>query len=106
MNMEYLNKVELIGTIGSVSKRNVCGINHCRFSVETNYTYKGVTTPVIETTWTQVVAFEGGAIEELPNLEKGDKVHVVGRLRSARFTDTNGNDVVSYEVVAKTLEKV
>ena len=104
--MECLNKVELIGLAGSVNKRNVCGINHYRFSVETNYAYKGVETPVIETTWIQVVAFEGGAVKELPNLEKGDKVHVVGRLRSARFTDTNGNDAVSYEVVAKTLEKV
>ena len=106
MNMQCLNKVELIGTVGSVNKGNVCGINHCRFSVATSYAYRDGTTPVIETTWTQVVVFEGGAIKELPNLEKGDKVHVVGRLRSARFTDTNGNDVVSYEVVAKTLEKV
>ena len=106
MSMECLNKVELIGTVGSVNKMNVCGINHCRFSVETNYAYKGATTPVIETTWTQVVVFEGGAVKELPNLEKGDKVHVVGRLRSARFTDANGNDAVSYEVVAKTVEKV
>lgn len=106
MNMEYLNKVELIGTVGSVNKRNVCGINHCRFSVATNYTYKGVETPVIETTWIQVVVFEGGAVKELPNLEKGDKVHVVGRLRSASFTDANGKMRFSYEVVAKTLEKV
>ena len=106
MNMECLNKVELIGTVGSVNKMNVCGINHCRFSVATNYAYKGATTPVIETTWIQVVAFEGGAFKELPNLEKGDKVHVVGRLRSARFTDANGHVAFSYEVVAKTLEKV
>lgn len=106
MNMECLNKVELIGLVGSVNKRNICGINHCRFSVATNYAYRDGATPVIETTWTQVVVFEGGAIKELPNLEKGDKIHVVGRLRSARFTDANGNDMVSYEVVAKTLEKV
>ena len=86
--MEQLNKIELRGNVGN-NKVQVVGDNQvARFSVATNYVFKGKDgTAVIETTWHTVVAWSGrGMPEDLNKITKGAPVYVTGRLRQQRFT--------------------
>ena len=93
--MEQLNKVELCGIVGSVRFTTVCNKRMATFSLATNYMYKDSQgCPVIETTWHQIKAWD------CPEISKGSKVHVLGRLRANRYTDANGNQKFVYEVLA------
>lgn len=105
--MEQLNKVELRGTIGVIRVQNV-GETHCAtMSVATNYCYKDAEgCPVIETTWHIVTVWEGKGCTDLSSLHKGDKIHIIGRLRSRRYTDAAGQERTQFEVVANSLERI
>ena len=56
---------------------------------------------VIETMWHYVVAWN---IPE--GIDKGSKIHVVGRLRARRYTDSEGVDRNMVEVVANKIEVI
>ena len=99
--MEQLNKIELRGNVGSVRQHRVNDRMVVHFSVATNYVYKGKEgEPVIETTWHNVSAWEGKNICGLDKIERGSKVFVQGRLRSQRYTDSEGNERTGYDVAA------
>ncbi len=58
--MEQLNKVELRGIVGSVRVQSVADTKVANFSVATNNAFKSQAGAiVIETTWHNVVAWEG-----------------------------------------------
>lgn len=102
--MEQINKIELRGTVGFVRSQTINGRTVVRISVATNYVYKDrAGEPVIETTWHNVSAWEGKGTQDILRIEKGSKVQVTGRLRGQRYTDSEGVDRYSYEVVAYTL---
>lgn len=102
--MEQFNKIELRGNVGYVRLQNVNGKNVAHLSVATNYVYKGRNgEPVIETTWHNVTAWENKGIPSLSSIDKGAKVHVIGRIRSQRYTDSDGIERTSYEVLASQL---
>ena len=61
---------------------------------------------VIWTTWHNVTAWESKDIQNLERIEKGSKVHVVGRIRNQRFCGTDGVERSMYEVVARTVEPI
>ena len=97
--MENLNRIELRGVVGAVNVAKVCSARVCRFSVATNYAYRDRNNgPVIETTWHQVVEWEkdGNFVEP----KKGDNVEVNGRVRTQKYTDSEGNEHTAYEVIA------
>ena len=103
--MEQLNKVELRGVVGSVRTNKVGALTLYDFSVATNCTYNdkgGI--PVIETTWHHVQVWSdklvGGAVE------RGDKVHVLGRIKMQRYTDADGNDRTTYIIVSDKVKKL
>ncbi len=74
-------------------------------SVATNYAYRDKDgNAVIETTWHNVVAWEGKEIIGLESIEKGSKVEVLGRLRSQRYTGEDGVERTTYEVLARSLK--
>ena len=87
-----INKIELQGCIGSVRLSAFNGKNAARLSVATNYIYKSKEgEAVIETTWHSVSAWENGrGIKGLDTLKKGDCVHVRGRVRNVKYTDSEG----------------
>ena len=96
--MEQLNRIELKGTVGSVYVKDFKETKVTNFSLATNYVYTSKDgTPVIETTWHRVVAWD------CPEIAKGSKVHVIGRLRAQRYTDANGNPQTFYEVIASEI---
>ena len=104
--MEQLNKVELRGILGVLRVMPVGTTRYATMSVATNYCYKdGEGCPVIETTWHTVIAWEGKNCQDLSELQKGDPVHVIGRLRCRRYMDAAGIDRIAYDVVANTVEK-
>lgn len=93
--MEQLNKIELRGTVGSVYVKTFGNEKVTTFSVATNYSYVSRDgTPVIETTWHQVISWD------CPEIGKGSQVHVIGRLSSRRYADANGVQQTFFEVTA------
>lgn len=105
--MEQLNKIELRGILGVIRVQNVGEQHHATMNVATNYAYKDADgCPVIETTWHTVTAWEGKDCPDLASLQKGDPVHVIGRLRCRRYVDSAGIDRVCYDVVAQHVERI
>lgn len=103
--MEQLNKIEIQGIVGNVRIQDVADTKVANFSVATNYAYKskdgGI---IIETTWHNVVAWEGNEIQHLDQLKKGTLVHIRGRLRNRRYTAADGAERTVCDIVAESLE--
>ena len=103
-DMESLNKVQLRGTLGSFNATEVGDKKHIRMAIATDYAYVGKDgTPVIETTWHNVSAWDNG---ELSELSRGDKIEVTGRLRNLRYRTADGEERSSWEVLASEVKKV
>ncbi|MCD8313920.1 MAG: single-stranded DNA-binding protein [Bacteroidales bacterium] len=103
--MEQLNRVELKGNIGSVRLSDTTtGKRMARFSLATNYLYKNREGDAsVETTWHSIVAFESRTLHNLEKLDKGISVHVIGRIRSTKYTGQDGIERSSYEIVAQRI---
>lgn len=99
--MEQLNQVTLRGFVGSVRVNEIGDTQIARFSVGTEYAYRNNGGDfVIETTWTNVVAFKGKGMPDFSAIVKGASVEVSGRLRNNRFVDSNGAERTVTEVMA------
>lgn len=105
--MEQLNRIELRGTVGSIKIQKISDANVANFTLATNLAYRDKDgCAIIETTWHNVTAWESKEIHDLDKIEKGSKVHLVGRIRNQRFTGTDGVDRTMYEVVARTVDLI
>ena len=105
--MEQLNRIELRGTVGSIKTQEISGANVANFTVATNLAYRDKDgCAIIETTWHNVTAWESKDIQNLDRIEKGSKVHLVGRIRNQRFCGSDGVERAIYEVVARTVELI
>ena len=105
--MEQLNRVELLGSVGSIRIQRISGANVANFTLATNLAYRDKDgCAIIETTWHNVTAWEGKDIQNLDRIAKGSKVHLTGRIRCQRFTGTDGLERSMYEVVARTIDLI
>ena len=103
--MEYLNKIELRGVVGSFQITPMNGTKVARFSLATEFCYKSNTGGiVIDTTWFSCTAWDGDKMPDLDSLQKGSKVHLIGRVGMQRYIDANGCDRQIWEIVASELE--
>ena len=103
--MEQLNKIELLGVVGSVRLQDIGERRMAKFSMVTNRAYKTKEgAPVIESTWHNVTAFEGRQVKDLDRLEKGRIVHVWGRLQIQHYTGFDGTERTSVDVLCSHLE--
>ncbi|MCQ2144307.1 MAG: single-stranded DNA-binding protein [Bacteroidales bacterium] len=103
--MEQLNKIELRGNIGNVRLSQNTENNVVNFSVATTYVYKDRNgEAVIETTWHNITAWKLKGMPDFEFLTRGTPVHVVGRLRTNRYTGSDGVERYSYDVVASSIE--
>lgn len=104
-NLESLNRVELAGTVGNRSIERVGDTCVARFSLATQLRYAAKDgTEVIETTWHNVTAWLSPGIKDFSLLRKGAAVRVTGRIRKARFTDSEGGERIFTEIYAQTLD--
>lgn len=105
--MKQLNRVELRGILGTIRVISLGDTHYATMSVATNYCYKDAEgCPVIETTWHLVTAWDGKACPDLSVLQKGDKVHILGRLRCRRYTDAAGIEKSQTDILANSLERI
>ena len=105
--MEQINKIELLGIVGSVRLQNVADKRMAKFTMVTNRAYKNKEgAPVIETQWHNVTAFEGKYVQDLERIEKGRAVHVWGRLLIQHYTGLDGGERTSVDVMCNRLELI
>lgn len=103
--MEQLNRVELIGYLGTVKIFSVGDTKLARFSLATNAAFSDRQGNLrIETTWHNVSAWQSDRCRDLEQLAKGDRIHVIGRLRNNRYTSADGAERVIQEIVARQIE--
>ena len=107
MTTQQLNRIELIGIIGNVRTRSVSGDDMvANFSVATNYAYYYNNSPVIETTWHNVVAFKSEKDIDFDAIVKGSKIHVIGRVKQEPYVDINNEKKYLFKIVASKVEAI
>ena len=105
--MDYINKIELQGRVGTVRTNTVNGSRVANFSLVTDFLYKTREgNPISESTWFNITAWEGKEILNMDKIEKGAVVHVTGRIRSTRFEGSDGSEKQLYEVMAGKLHVI
>ena len=98
--MEFINRIELVGVVGRISKQTFSNRMVANFSVVTEYSYKDKTgCAMVETTWHNVVAWQNGDMP-LDLIERGTHVCVQGRLRCRKYTSESGEQRTTYEILA------
>lgn len=99
--MEFLNKVELQGIVGSCRIQEVDGTKIANISIATEQHYcDSESLFMIEVLWHNLRVVE---CEECPNLEsitKGSKLYVLGRLHTRQYLDQDGDNKFSSEIIA------
>lgn len=98
--MEFINKIELVGKVGSVQQTKVGDADLTIITIMTQDVFKKDDAVIVECCWFEVSYF--GKVE----LTKGDSARAIGRLRQTTMTNSSGYQSVNYEVIANTLEKV
>jgi single-strand DNA-binding protein len=101
-----VNKVILIGRLGKEPeiKYTASGNAVCRFSLATNETWKGKAGNAQQhTEWHSIVAF--GRLGEICGefLKKGRECYIEGTIRRSNYADRDGNQRVSYNIVARQM---
>lgn len=101
-----LNKVMLIGNLGKDPEVRTFqnGGKVCNFSIATSETWKDRNTGERQekTEWHNVAIFnEGLAGVAERYLKKGSKVYIEGQLQTRKWTDQNGQDRYTTEVVLR-----
>ena len=105
--MEQLNRIELLGVVGSVRTQKIGERRMAKFTMVTNRAYKNKEgAPVIESTWHNVTAFEGKNVRDLEKIEKGRYVHVWGRLQIQHYTGVDGTERTSVDVLCTRIDFV
>lgn len=104
--MEFINKVEIQGIIGSVNTCKTLGGDYRRMSVATNRAFNDRDGEnVIETTWFNVIA-PGGTVKDPDAITKGSCVNVKGRIRYLRYTDGDQQERITTEIIATSVTKI
>ena len=103
-----LNKVMLIGHTGDAIKMTYFEGGGCigRFPLATNETYNNRTTGerVTNTEWHNIVVRNKGAEVCEKYLKKGDSVYIEGRIRTDKYTDSNGVEKFSFRIICLNTE--
>lgn len=96
--MEFLNKIELKGVVGKVAKTQIGDKSKTSFSLMTEDICSDAQgNKIVEVTWFNCSTFEDISIE------KGDKVHCLGRIRALRYVDNTEAERISHEVITNSV---
>lgn len=102
-----MNKIMLIGNLGRDPEMNYTpnGVAVTKFSLAVNRVFKsGSGERQEETEWFNIVAWQKLAETCNTYLKKGSKVFIEGRLTQRKYTDRNGVERTSLEVIANDME--
>jgi single-strand DNA-binding protein len=102
-----LNKIMLIGNLGKDPELQVTseGTPFTRFSLAVNRSYKSSSgEKVEETEWFNIVVWRQLAEICERYLHKGSKVYIEGRLSQRKYTDREGIQRTSVDVIATDME--
>src|SRR5216684_1364529 len=102
-----MNKIMLIGNLGRDPELQVTpdGTPFTKFSLAVNrYTKTSSGERKEETEWFNVVAWRQLAETCERYLHKGSKIYIEGRLTQRKYTDKNGIERTSIEVMANDME--
>lgn len=105
--MEYLNRVEIKGTVTHDPKTFSVGDGSVtRFTVRTEEGYRTKSGELrCETTWHNVTAWSS-PLNHTEGLRNGTPVHIVGRLRNTRYKAADGTERSFVEIVAQKLSVI
>lgn len=104
--MEFINKIELCGIVSNLSLSEFQNKRMAAFNLLVETTFKGKDNSVaIESTWFSCRAFESDSID-IEAIQKGNTVHLTGRVRERRYVNKDGNEVRFFEVICQSLELV
>ena len=98
-----LNKVILIGHLGSdpVFKVTPGNRNVAEFSLATTESWRGDDGNRHQNTeWHKIIVWGNAALAVRDNLSKGRQVYVEGKIRTRKWTDKEGNDRYTTEIIA------
>ena len=100
-----INRVELQGRVGTVRIQSIGEQLVSTFSLQTNHVYvlKDGSSSVCETAWHCISAYESESVVT-EGLTRGSLVHLEGRLRTNRYTSTDGSERTFTEVIATSLK--
>lgn len=102
-----VNKAILIGNLGSdpESNQTKTGITVCNISVATSKKWKDKTTGEQQekTEWHRVVMFDKLAEVAVKYLTKGAKVYICGEIKTKKWTDKEGIDRYTTEILANEM---
>ncbi len=103
-----LNKIMLIGNLGKDPDMSYTqtGKPWTRFSLAVNRRWRDreSTEQREETTWFNVVTWDRLAETCNTYLHKGSKVYIEGRMTSRKYTDKDGQERTTWEVVATEMQ--
>jgi len=102
-----MNKIILIGNLGRDPEMSYTpnGIAVTKFSMAVSRVTKSATgEKQDETEWFNIVAWRQLAETCNTYLRKGNKVYIEGRLQSRKYTDRNGVERMSLDVIASDME--
>ncbi|MBO0780161.1 MAG: single-stranded DNA-binding protein [Ktedonobacteraceae bacterium] len=101
-----MNKIMLIGNLGRDPEMSYTSTGKAvtRFSLAVNRRFKGADGTTEETEWFNIVAWERLAETCNNYLHKGTKVFIEGRVQQRKYTDKEGIQRTSVDVVATDME--
>jgi single-strand DNA-binding protein len=101
-----VNKVILIGNLGADPEVKVFddGNKLARISIATNESYKNRNGEMVDNTeWHNVILRRGLAGVAEQYLKRGDKVYVEGKLTTRKWTDKEGRDQYTTEIIVRDM---
>ena len=104
---KMINKVELSGFVGINPEVRTMpnGNKILKFSLATSQSYKDREGKWIrDTTWHNIVMWNKMAEAASPDVKKGARISVTGRLANRSYTDKEGNKKYSTEIIAVSYE--
>ena len=106
--METINKIELKGTVGTVSKSNISGHGFANFTLKTKRVVKPNDggEPYVEVEWHSCEAWDDKYTDnDLTKVVKGEPLHIIGRLRYQSYVDKDGLNKLIPIVLVKQILK-
>jgi single-strand DNA-binding protein len=104
--MASLNKVLLIGNVGGDPELRYTPDQTpvTNFSIAVNYRRRINEVSQDETEWFNIVCFGKTAENVNKYLTKGQRVYIEGRFQSKEYSDQEGNQKKSFEVIASDIK--